>query len=612
MQNIQPLLSEGLRYLNANHLAEAEQIFSQILSSTPNEPNALYLLGGVRRKQNRNQEAKQYWQQSLQINRQQPQTLNALANLLKHEGNTAEAIKLYNEATTFLPSYGEAWYNLGLAYQGQADHENAVIALERANQLTSDNPAFMNAYGTALKDTDQVPKAIATFEKILEKTPSYAKAWHNLAIAYRINFEHTKALLASRRAINLAPKIAEFRYLEGNICTEIGDFDGADLAYRKALALQPDYAAVHVSLNKLYWEYKRDDLVGKSYEIGLEHAPQQAKIWNSYIALLEMANRHPEAETVIARASSHIPDNPDYLVARANTQARNGNISEAINLFEKALSINTHHRNSLINYAQLLIKEGDYEQALLKLEHAQTQIPYDQEIWAYIGLCWQLLGDARAEWLNDYDKFVQARTIPTPDGYSSLAAFLDELLPVIKTFHTSLQHPIDQTLRGGSQTYGKLLNRPHPLISKLKTSIEGAVTDYLLSLPNDPEHPLLSRKPNLNKGDKAFDFAASWSVWLREGGFHVNHVHSMGWISSALYLTVPENTQAEDNRREGWIKFGESGLNLGNSEAVGKFIKPQAGMLALFPSYTWHGTVPFNRNADRITAPFDVIPMTAK
>jgi hypothetical protein len=38
------------------------------------------------------------------------------------------------------------------------------------------------------------------------------------------------------------------------------------------------------------------------------------------------------------------------------------------------------------------------------------------------------------------------------------------------------------------------------------------------------------------------------------------------------------------------------------------FIRPQPGMLVLFPSYLWHGTVPFETGGRRLTAAFDVVP----
>ena len=37
-------------------------------------------------------------------------------------------------------------------------------------------------------------------------------------------------------------------------------------------------------------------------------------------------------------------------------------------------------------------------------------------------------------------------------------------------------------------------------------------------------------------------------------------------------------------------------------------IQPKPGRLVLFPSYMWHGTIPFQQNAVRTTIAFDVVP----
>jgi hypothetical protein len=38
------------------------------------------------------------------------------------------------------------------------------------------------------------------------------------------------------------------------------------------------------------------------------------------------------------------------------------------------------------------------------------------------------------------------------------------------------------------------------------------------------------------------------------------------------------------------------------------FVKPEPGMLVLFPSYMWHGTAPFGGKEPRLTIAFDVAP----
>ena len=61
-------------------------------------------------------------------------------------------------------------------------------------------------------------------------------------------------------------------------------------------------------------------------------------------------------------------------------------------------------------------------------------------------------------------------------------------------------------------------------------------------------------------------------------------------------------------RREGWIRFGRPGIPTRPPLEAQHFIKPEPGLLALFPSYMWHGTVPFSGDETRLTIAFDVVP----
>ena len=51
-----------------------------------------------------------------------------------------------------------------------------------------------------------------------------------------------------------------------------------------------------------------------------------------------------------------------------------------------------------------------------------------------------------------------------------------------------------------------------------------------------------------------------------------------------------------------------SASNAGSSDPVRRAVKPQGGKLVLFPSYMWHGTVPFHSSQSRTTLAFDAVP----
>jgi uncharacterized protein (TIGR02466 family) len=102
-------------------------------------------------------------------------------------------------------------------------------------------------------------------------------------------------------------------------------------------------------------------------------------------------------------------------------------------------------------------------------------------------------------------------------------------------------------------------------------------------------------------------FSGAWSVRLRTQGHHTNHVHPKGWISSALYISVPDEV-AEGTDEAGFIQFGAPEEKLGLNLPPVRTIRPAVGSLVLFPSYMWHGTIPFTSSQSRISVAFDIIP----
>jgi uncharacterized protein (TIGR02466 family) len=179
-----------------------------------------------------------------------------------------------------------------------------------------------------------------------------------------------------------------------------------------------------------------------------------------------------------------------------------------------------------------------------------------------------------------------------------LAAYLEPL-------HDDKREHFTQTLRGGTRLYDEVFNNGHPLVERLRARIDEAVAHYIANLPSDDRHPFLSRRK------AAFRYVSSWSSRLLNRGYHLNHVHPQGWISSAYYVSVP-HVCGDETRREGWLKFGEPTEDFAALLPPRRYVQPVPGRLVLFPSYLWHGTVPFQSTQNRITIAFDVAPLGSR
>lgn len=208
------------------------------------------------------------------------------------------------------------------------------------------------------------------------------------------------------------------------------------------------------------------------------------------------------------------------------------------------------------------------------------------------------MGDPRYDVLYDYGGFVRSAPIEAPKGWKSLDAYLADLAQALHGLHTLSAHPFDQSVRGGAQV--SLLGSADPAVAALPQALEAPIRAYVDALGKG-EGPLRKR----NTG--AWTFKGMWSVKLASAGFHTNHIHNDGWLSSACYIELPD-LPAEDAEKAGWLKLGEPGFTTKPPLGPEQFVRPEPGSLILFPSYMWHGTVPFQSKTPRLSVAFDLVP----
>jgi hypothetical protein len=251
--------------------------------------------------------------------------------------------------------------------------------------------------------------------------------------------------------------------------------------------------------------------------------------------------------------------------------------------------------------AEAALQGGDPQKAVALCRRALVLDPHDQIALSTMGTAWRVMGDERDEALNGYDTLIQTFELEPPAGFADMESFNAELNAWLDRMHPATREYLNQSLRGGTQTPDQIFGKGHELVEKIRGRIDEAVTRYVAGLTEDEKHPFLSRRA------QDFRYAGSWSSRLRDCGFHVNHIHPQGWISSCYYVAVPRAVENEQER-QGWIKFGEPTFGVALKDPIRRAIQPRPGRLVLFPSYMWHGTIPFHDAQARTTIAFDVVP----
>lgn len=443
------------------------------------------------------------------------------------------------------------WQWKGALERALDEHANAIASFEKAQRLAPNDPTI--AHGRARVALEAGLPAVELFVRALQLAPGDPHVYLGLNAA----------------------RIAEDRAEEAE----------ADLD--RVLERSPAWLDGHHQLAQLRSQLGRRDQAFDSLERAIALQPAQAALWRALLELQVLAEDYPLLETNAERARrSGISE--DLLSHYAFIAASElGQTSVADRLVKENPSA-----ISPIWRVRHLVRSGRVREARRMVDE-ELGGRRAAEMWPYAATVWRLSGDARYDWLAGHPQLISIIDLSSEIGQiAGLAALLRRL-------HEKSGRYLNQSVRGGTQTDGPLFSRIDPEIRALRRLVVRAVENYSAALESLPAgHPQM---PSV--GRNRVRFAGSWSVRLTDDGFHTSHVHPRGWISSALYISLPDRL----DQGEGALALGEPPPELGVDLQPTRVIAPKVGHLALFPSWMWHATRPFT-NGERLTVAFDVAP----
>lgn len=483
------------------------------------------------------------------------------------------------------------------------DHGRAAEALRltrSAVQARNAAPGLLMAHAAALKALDRVEDALPFNRRAVTSAPTDRFAWYNLAATLGDLRQDGEAEAAARRTLALGLDAPEVWLVLGKALQGLHRYDDAETALRAALARRSEYAAAHLDLAQLRWMRSgRQDHALAVLEAALDQHPGDAGLWLIKSTVQTFANDPSGADATLDAALAASPN--DIMLRLAAARAA-GAVGDSARLLAHALAAKRLAPDAPEVQAVLceaFLADGQAQAAAQTAEQLVAAAPRDQYALALRDTAWRLAQDPRLSPFGDYDRFVRAYRLETPDGWPDLDTFLEALRARLLGLHDLETHPLQQSLRGGTQV-PSLDRSEDPLVRAFFASARKAVARYIEDLGSGDD-PVRSRR------SAAFDFAGAWSVRLRSDGFHADHVHPKGWISSAFYLDLPAAVN-DGEAREGWLRFGQPGCRTSPALAAEHMVKPELGVLVLFPSCFWHGTRPFSDPGHRLTVAFDVTP----
>jgi Flp pilus assembly protein TadD len=593
-------LARAYGLLREGRFAQAEALCRQVLGQMPRNASALHILGLIRKDAGDAGEGERLLAQSVALEPGNADFRANLANLLKRLGRLKEAEGTYRDALALNPGHRQARFGLlrtlgELGRHAEAEKECRVLLSVQSNDAEA-----WTALATTLREQNRLAEAETAYQRAISVNANYGHAHHNLGSLLAFMERAEEALASLERAEKLGVQGFELAFNRGRVLTQLYRLDEAEQAFIEAVRINPRHAEAQLNLARLRF-MREDPFYARDAAAAASANPDDTSTQLLYGIVLWRAGNARDAERVYRELLARKGPDPDVRLALARVLQDLGRLEEAESEAMEVATAKPQDSRVIECLVVILLSRGRARDALPFIRTQRSLHPDDQGWLAYEATAARLLGDPLYRDLYDYSRLIRTYDIETPHGWGSVKELNAALLQSLNARHPFAVHPLDQSLRNGSQTARSLLTDPDPAIQAVLQAFQRPIEDYRRSIGTNPAHPLSARNQGVAR------FSGAWSVQLRREGYHVNHFHPQGWISSAYYVSVPREVE-DVSQMSGWIKFGETRYPVpGATPEV--FVPPLAGRLVLFPSYMWHGTNPIHGAETRTTIAFDAVPL---
>lgn len=292
----------------------------------------------------------------------------SIGQLLGETGNMAESAQWFRRALKIKPDFPEAHYNLGLALMagtgGSPDWTDAITQFRAVTALQPNNAAALEKTALCFLGSGHFNSAAHALRSVLQLRPNSAQAHFEMGQALQSLGKTSQAGSEYLLAIHNRPSFPAAQAALGNLLLHQGDIAAASEHFHLALRQNPELEAAHYGLARTL------QASGNNREAKLEFR---------------------EASSLLQRQSDEIQSS--HLSNQSLQEAKKGSFATALQLAQRAISLNPQNVVADYNYGLLLADSGDLPAAARQLRNAISLSPLQSRFYAVLSRMQQKEGD---------------------------------------------------------------------------------------------------------------------------------------------------------------------------------------------------------------------------
>jgi tetratricopeptide (TPR) repeat protein len=333
----------------------AKESLETVLQTRPDWPQARYVLGSALAVSGELSRARVELARAIEIDPQMSNARKLLVKLHAELGEHEFAIELGREYLEENPGDVDVRIIVGQSLIRIGRGEDAYVEVEKIPEEQR-GAAALFALGSLDVAFGRVEQGADRLRRADELAPGNPQVLRVLLRLDRINDSLEDSVSRIARAVEANPDESEIVEIDAEIKMVMGDEEGARAALERAIELQPRNVTAQLALA---------NLEGRAGNV------------DGMVAVME-------------RAAEAVPESSDLQYRLARVYEQNGRKPEAIDAYEKSISLNGDLAIAKNNLAYLLAESGgDLDRALELAQQAKEQLPDDANSADTLG--WVLL-----------------------------------------------------------------------------------------------------------------------------------------------------------------------------------------------------------------------------
>jgi tetratricopeptide (TPR) repeat protein len=209
--------------------------------------------------------------------------------------------------------------------------------------------------------SDRIEDGRILLGTVLSLQANNAQALLTLGDAHDVSGDHDGAIAVFRDGAKHHPHDVRFWRKLGVALAESGQLAEAEQALRRALQMAPNVAQIHFNLAVTLEQQVRLDDAARSYRRALALEPNHADAWLNLGNVLMDLDHLAEAIASYRQVLTFRPDDANAYCNLWLAVDRQGNHSGAIEFLRRSLELDPNNAKARFNHAIYLLKNGDLE-----------------------------------------------------------------------------------------------------------------------------------------------------------------------------------------------------------------------------------------------------------